>query len=303
MSLTLLLKEGQAHDGHGPHGGASAAPGGEAGAGSVDPAFFTGWDAALAAVSLVLLAGYGLAAWRLRRFGWGPSHRAVFAGVMGVVVALVAAASPLVVATGRGSHLAFMVQLELLMNVAPPLVLIGLSPMLDRVPSAKKGSAGRSRMPIFALGLGAWLCAMYAWHLPALHALGMGSRAAVAVQLSSFAVAGLLFWLPMVGSPRVSGRVGVVGKLVYLALAQVGAGVLAAALIWSPAELYAHGQAAGLFGLSALADQRLSGVVMMVMDMLVASTVAGWIFLKASAEPGRRGSSPAIEREALWRST
>jgi hypothetical protein len=47
-----------------------------------------------------------------------------------------------------------------------------------------------------------------------------------------------------------------------------------------------------------LVDQRLSGAVMMVADMLVASTVAGWVILGALS--GSRGRdhpkpSPVVE--------
>jgi hypothetical protein len=52
------------------------------------------------------------------------------------------------------------------------------------------------------------------------------------------------------------------------------------------------------WGISALLDQRLSGAVMMVADMLVASTVAGWVILGALS--GSRGRdhpkpSPVVE--------
>ena len=271
-------------------GGAHEAPGGAGGsladdaASSQDPLSFAGWDAALALLALAALAVYALVVWRSRR---GADRPMALAFVAGLAVASFAAASPLGSLVERGSHLAYMVQLEVLMNVAPPLFVLGLRPVLRFAKGPLAYGLSRAA-PMF--GLGIWLLAVYAPHLPMLHTLVLGSPVAYALQLAGFAVAGTLFWVPIVGSEGMRLR----GKLAYLALAQAGAGVLAALLIWYPGPIYAHDHGTLPFDLSALADQRLSGVVMMVADMVVASTVAGWLFLRELAAMGRR-PSPATE--------
>ncbi len=277
-----------AHETHGAAGGAGGhgGPGADlasGGGGSQELLTFAGWNTALA---LVALAGLAFVAWRSRR-GLDPLPAVALAA--GIVVACLAAASPLGSLVARGSHLAYMLQLELLLNVAPPLFAVGLLAVLR--PAGFLPAKDDSRAyTVAAAGLGFWLLAMYVPHLPAVHSVVLGFPTAYALQLAGFVLAGTLFWLPVVGSGGMSLR----GKLAYLAFAQVGAGLLAALLIWSPGLVYDHQHGVMPFGLSAVADQRLSGVVMMVMDMLAASTAAGWLFVRAAARPERR-LRPATE--------
>jgi cytochrome c oxidase assembly factor CtaG len=243
------------------------------------------WDVPL----LVLLAAtFAVYASLARRSERGTYGEAVFAG--GLALVFFALWMPVTSLALRGSHLAYMLQMEVLVGVAPVLLLLGLRPLLG---------AKRSFLALPAVvPLGVWLLAIYAWHLPYLHALAMQFGAVYMVQLLSFLGAGLLFWWFVI-SPGTS-EMRPLGKLAYLAAAQAGAGLLAAVLIWSPEALYHHQHAAASlpWGISALLDQRLSGAVMMVADMLVASTVAGWVILGAlngSEGRDRSKSSPAVE--------
>jgi len=234
-----------------------------------------GWDAALSVAALVALGGL----WLISRRGAAPGWRIPPVSVAGLAVAALAASSTVGALAGRGSHLAFMAQLELLMNVVPVLLLLGLAPIL-RV----RTDRNRTRTVSPLLGMGAWLLVMYASHLPAVHGLLMASPGAYALLLLAFLASGLLFWWPVLAG----GAMGPAGKLGYLALAQASAGLLAAVLIWSPAPLYDHGATRTVpFGLTPLLDQRLSGAAMMVLDMLVASTVAAWIFVRGLAGAAR----------------
>jgi putative membrane protein len=283
-----MLHEGHGHGTHSPHAGhgqhAAGADGASGAADSqgstLDLLAVTGWDAALATVALVALGGLWLTSRRNAAAGW----RIPPVSLAGLAVAVLAASSPAGSLVGRGSHLTFMAQLEVLMNVAPVLILLGLAPILRA--RAGRTLAWKAASPAF--GLGAWLLVMYASHLPVVHGLVMGSPGAYALLLLAFLLSGLLFWWPVL----VDGGVRPLGKLGYLALAQAGAGVLAAVLIWSPAPLYDHGAAGTVpFGLSPMLDQRLSGAAMMVLDMLVASTVAAWIFVRGLAGAARASAA------------
>jgi len=243
------------------------------------------WDVPLV---VLLVAVFVLYASLARRSGRGTHGEAVFAG--GLTLIFYALWTPVNSLVSQGSHLAYMLQMEVLVGVAPVLLLLGLRPLLGPKPSFLVLPA--------VVPLGGWLLAVYAWHLPYPHALVMQSGAVYVVQLLSFLGAGLLFWWPVI-SPGAS-RMGPLSKLIYLAAEQAGAGLLAAVLIWSPEAIYHHQHAmASLpWGISALLDQRLSGVFMMVADMLVASTVAGWVILGSlNGSEGRDHpkSSPAVE--------
>lgn len=242
------------------------------------------WDAPLLAVLITMLACYFFL---LRRTSRGerssPDRRSALALVLGLSFVFVGVSSPFVFLR-EGSHLGYMLQLELLMSVSPPLLLLGLRPVLSLLPKGRfRGVLSRlGSLP--ALTLAIWLLVIYAWHIPALHLSGMMgtySQFVYPLQLASYVAAGLLFWWPVVGSVDRPGKMSLLGKLGYLALAQVGAALLAMLLIFYPYLVYDHGPITQPFGLSAIVDQRVSGVAMMVVDMMVASTVAGWIVLQA----------------------
>lgn len=253
-----------------------------------------GWDATLGLIALAALGG----CWLLVRLRRGRVSGGLNAPVLflGLVIAFFAAASPLVSLAVRGSHVAYMTQLELLISVSPVLLVLGLRPFLL---SGMGGLRWATSGAVLALALGIWLLVMYGWHLPAMHALAMGSRTVYALQLLSFLAAGTLFWLPVVALEGI----GLPRKLGYLALAQAGAGVLAAVLIWYPGPIYEHQHGALPFGLSHLADQRISGAVMMVVDMLVASTVAGWILLRGPVGAERQRRPSSASEGGTWRVT
>lgn len=271
----------QAHAAHGAHHTADT---------TGDWLAFTVWDAVLLAALLAALAGYMLLARQRRGGARGSGRRTAFAFTLGLVAVFAAASSPFIFLK-ENSHLGYMLQLELMMSVAPPLLLLGLRPLLAPVFERSDSAHLLPRLGTApALTLGVWLATVYAWHLPALHMLGMHSWLANPMQLTSYAVAGLLFWWPVIRTVDRPGGMSLLAKLGYLALAQVGAALLAALLIFYPEVIYAHGAITQPFGLSALADQKISGAVMMVVDMAVASTAAGWILLRTLEVIDRRES-------------
>jgi cytochrome c oxidase assembly factor CtaG len=242
------------------------------------------WDAPLLVVLITMLAAYLFLLWRTsREERSGADKRSALAFILGLTVVFVGISSPFVFLRA-GSHLGYMVQLELLMSLSPPLLLLGLRPVLGLLPEGRFTS-GLSRLSLVpALTLLIWLLVIYAWHIPTLHMMGrMGTYSQVVypVQLASYVVAGLLFWWPIIGPVERFGGMRLPGKLGYLALAQVGAALLAALLIFYPHLIYDHGPITQPFGLSAMTDQKVSGVAMMVVDMMVASTVAGWLVLRS----------------------
>lgn len=271
----------QAHAAHGTHDVADT---------TSDWLAFTVWDAVLLAALLAVLAGYVLLTRRTRGGARDFERRAAFAFVLGLGAAFAAASSPFIFLK-EGSHLGYMMQLELMMGLSPPLLLLGLRPLLAPVFERSDSANLLSRLgSVPALTLGVWLLTVYAWHAPALHMLGMHSWLVNPIQLTSYAVAGLLFWWPVIRTVDRPGGMSLLAKLGYLALAQAGAALLAALLIFYPEVIYAHGAITQPFGLSALVDQKVSGAVMMVVDMAVASTVGGWILLRALADTGWRES-------------
>jgi putative membrane protein len=264
------------------------------------------WDAPVLLGLGVAALGYAFVAWRLWRKAGRFDGRAAAAWALGLMVVFVALESPLDAVAEDRLVSAHMLQHGLLMSVSPPLLLLGLyprlvvpytRPVLKPLLSNPRAHAALRVATAPALALGLWLAILYAWHLPALYEGALRSEALHVGQHLFFVNAGLLFWLPVIEPVPTLARMKPLAKLGYLAAGQVGTALLAAALLWGP-EIYPfYGPLDTLWGLSREADQRLAGLVMMVVDMLVALTFAGWIVARTLAEAERRGRrlSPAVE--------
>jgi putative membrane protein len=265
------------------------------------------WGADPAVVGGLYAAGAGYV-WLARRrtAGARARHRGATASFLaGLVVVYVALESPLdALASGRLLS-AHMVQHELLMSVAPPLLLLGVYPELIARPSrALLRWAARQHRTVAVLGsapllFALWLGLLYAWHAPRLYELALFSERWHIAQHASFLLAGLVFWLPALGSLPGLVRLRPAGVLAYLGLAQVGVGLLAALFIWSPVPLYpAYDGLPTLLGLTRAADQRLAGALMVAIDMTVTLAVAAWVVLRTLTRSGQ-GLQPPLDRGRL----
>jgi cytochrome c oxidase assembly factor CtaG len=268
------------------------------------------WEPTVLLGLVVAILGYGLLAWRLWQASGRFDGRAAVAWALGLLVVLVALQSPLDAVAGERLLSAHMLQHGLLMSVAPLLLLLGLYPRLV-VPFTRPVVRPLLRnhrthallrvasMP--ALALGVWLAVLYAWHVPALYELALRNETVHVVEHLFFVNVGLLFWLPVIQPVPALVRMSLPAKLAYLAAGQVGTACLAAALIWGPLLYPFYDASRALWGLSAAADQRIAGLTMMVVDMLVALSAAGWVVFRALATAERRERarsklSPAAER-------
>ena len=123
--------------------------------------------------------------------------------VAGVVAALlliwIAIASPLAT-LHHASLTAHMLQHLLLMSVAPPLVWL----YLPAVPTPQRWRKIQRAMTHPALCWWAATIVLVAWHVPALFTLAVESRAWHVVQQTSFLIAGLLFWWPVIRPWRIA---------------------------------------------------------------------------------------------------
>jgi putative membrane protein len=226
----------------------------------------------------------------------------------GWTVLAAALASPLD-AAGSLSFAAHMVQHELLMIVAAPLLVMGrpLGVWLWAWPAAtRRGGGGLTRLrPLHAAWAGltrplnAWVlhfAALWLWHVPALFQLALLHPGWHALQHASFLFPALLFWWSVLGE----GRAARANVLAYLFTTMLHTGALGAlfalsATVWYPA----YGGSAAEYGLSALEDQQLGGLIMWVpggLAYLIAALLlcAGWLAPQPAAKVkvNRRGSRP-----------
>lgn len=249
---------------------------GDAVAGSPWPWNTEPWLLALMAASVLF---YTRGVWRLwAHAGWGRgiAPRTVAAFGCGWLALLAALVSPL---DALGSRLfsAHMVQHELLMVVAAPLLVVG-RPLAAWTWAF--GTTGRQRIgrwvattslaapwsaltdPVVAWALHA--VALWAWHVPAFFDAALRHEGLHVLQHASFLVSALFFWWSALGrDPRSAHGAGqAVGALFTTMLHTAALGAL---LSLSPMPWYlGYGPAATALGIDALEDQQLGGLVMWV---------------------------------------
>jgi putative membrane protein len=232
------------------------------------------------AVAVVAALLFAQASIRLRRRGRadlaGWDRAALFA--LGLGVTLAALLGPLdriaeskLLAAHMGQHVLIGDLAPALLTVAvrgPLLVFLLPAPVLSQVARGRR-LLGALLRPRVAFGL--WAANLAVWHVPYLYDLALRHQALHDFEHLCWVVAGLLVWTLLVdpGSHR---RLSVGGR-VALAAALFAAGqVLTDVLVFAFHPLYPAYH--GAYGLSALTDQQLSGVVMMVEQLLTLGTLA-----------------------------
>jgi putative membrane protein len=263
---------------------------------------FEPWLLACLALSAALYARGVGRLWRHAGTGRGvtPARVAAFAG--GWLVLGLAVATPLD-PLGNRLFLAHMVQHELLMIVAAPLLVLGrpLAVWAWALPiGGRRTLGGFFRRPGWRVpwrlatgALGAWLLhalALWLWHVPALFEAALANEAVHALQHSSFLLTALLFWWSVLGARTRSAR-GVAVLSLFTTMVHTGA--LGALLTLSPVAWYpSYAASAPAFGLDALEDQQLGGLVMWVPAGLV-YVVCGLVLAALwRAGPGRPRPAP-----------
>jgi putative membrane protein len=221
----------------------------------------------------------------------------------GWIVSVLALISPLH-ALSEQLFVAHMVQHELLMVLAAPLLVVGrpLVPMLWALPSrGRRRVGGLTRRPALRASwrfvsrpIVAFLihgAAIWLWHVPALFQATLRSDAIHALQHLSFFGTALLFWWTVVHAHAPGGRARAVsfgGAVLLLFGTALHSGALGALLTFSRTLWYpAYGSAARAWGLTALEDQQLAGLVMWIpatFAYLVAALFLFAAWLRASEE-------------------
>jgi cytochrome c oxidase assembly factor CtaG len=233
---------------------------------------------ALAAAAALLMLQ---AVVRLRRRGRedlaGWDRVALFA--LGLAVILFALVGPLDRLADQKLLSAHMGQHVLIGDLGPALLVLALrGPLLvfflPATVLAPLARSGRVRSALAALlrprvAFSLWAGNLAVWHIPWLYDLALRHQALHDFEHACWTVFGTLLWTLLVdpgGHKRLS-----IGGRVALAAAMFGAGeVLSDVLVFSLSPLYPYYH--GAYGISALTDQKLAGIVMMVEQLTTLAT-------------------------------
>jgi cytochrome c oxidase assembly factor CtaG len=233
--------------------------------------------------SLTLSAGlYGLGALRLhRRSGAGRETLRRRAGLFtaGWLALVLAAVSPLHEA-GAQSFSLHMIEHELLMLVAAPLLVMArpLGAMIWAFPASARrtlAATGRWRWlqgvgevltgPVTATLLQA--AVLWIWHAPGLFELALTEEPWHVAQHLSFLISALFFWQAVL----IPGRGGVGLAALCLFATSIVAGALGALMAFSQSPWYARYALLGMapFGLTPTEDQQMAGLLMWIPGGLI----------------------------------
>jgi putative membrane protein len=212
------------------------------------------------------------------------------AGWFALVIALVSPLHPL----GEVLFSAHMTQHELLMLVAAPLTVLGkpLIAFLWALPVSWSRRLGRwtkakwfqNLWAALTKPLNAWAIhavSLWVWHAPSLFQSTLSSNLVHTVQHIFFLGSALLFWWALIHGPH--GAMGYGVAALYVFTTSVHSGALGALLTFAGTVVYpVYSQTTGSWGLTALEDQQLGGLIMWVPAGLVyiiagLALCAGWL--------------------------
>jgi putative membrane protein len=245
-----------------------------------------------APIVLIALAAYGYVytrRWRTAHREGGeraaPKWRLAmwWLGILALFVALISPIDRL----GEQLATAHMVQHLILADIAPILFTLALTKWILRPATRHVHRIERAAGPFGhpAFGVVAYVGAMWLWHVPALYNAALEHSAVHVLEHLSFAAAGLLYWWHLLSPIRSRMRLGGIGPILYMASTKILVGFLGILLTFSSTVLYDFYETGGTrWGLSALDDQHVAGLVMALEQSLVMGVALAYLFFRMLAE-------------------
>ncbi len=252
-----------------------------------EPSLLTSWTLEplqLAPIALIAVA-YVLRARTLARRGQPVPGWRIALFTLGIVLLLLAVASP-VATIGEEELFSFhMTQHLLIGDLAPLCLLAGLTGPLLRPILALPGVM-RLRVlanPFVAFPI--WTANLVVWHLPVFYEAAVRHSAVHAVEHVAFFSAGIVLWLPVLETLPAPEWFGTGAKLGYVVGVRLVATIVGNVFIWGGAAFYdVYDTGDEYLGLSPDADQSLAGSLMMLEGSIVTIVALAWLFLRLAQE-------------------
>jgi cytochrome c oxidase assembly factor CtaG len=199
----------------------------------------------------------------------------------GFAVALIALVSPLDWYGENRLLWVHMIQHLMLGDIAPLLVVLGLTgpmlrPLLALRPIQKLRGVAH---PLVALSL--WIVDLFVWHAPFLYERALRHDGIHALEHVCFFFFGALMWAAVIEPLPGPAWFGNGWKAVYTLVVRTAGAVLANIFIWDNHPIYSyyvavqHGT-----GISTVGDQRTAGAIMFIEGSVVTLLAFGWLFVR-----------------------
>ncbi len=227
---------------------------------------------------------------RWRAVEAAPLRLASFLGGMALV--LVALISP-VDRLAEQLFFMHMVQHLLLIDLAPILVLLGLTKVILRPLTRRlmrlEQAAGPLAHPVFAIAF--YVAMMWIWHIPAMYDAALEHPVVHVLEHLAFGIAGGLYWWHLLSPIRSRKRLDGMGPVVYMVATKVLVGLLGVGLAFAPHAIYDFYERQPIYSppsLSPGTDQAIGGLVMATEQSIVMGIALVYLFVRALAESDRK---------------
>ncbi len=238
-------------------------------------------------LTLLYLAGWHRARTRGERHRPGIGRLILYAcGLLAIVAALVSPIDKL----GEQLLVMHMLQHVLLLDLAPILLILGLTKVLLRPATrrlqAVEHRAGPLAHPAFAVI--AYASLMWLWHIPRMYDLALGHEWIHALEHACFFAAGSLYWWHILSPIRSRQRLHGLGPVLYMVSTKLLVGILGIVLAFAPHAIYAYYKHnPHYWGLTPGQDQSLAGLLMALEQSVVMGVALVWLFIRMLNESER----------------
>jgi cytochrome c oxidase assembly factor CtaG len=241
---------------------------------------------------VVFLAVVYLGGWRRARESAGAraasyGRMTVFAcGLLAILAALVSPIDRL----GEQLMLMHMLQHILLLDIAPILLILGLTKILLRPATRRlttiERRSGYLAHPAFAVI--AYAGFMWLWHIPAMYDLALRHDGIHVLEHVCFALAGAFYWWHLLSPIRGRMRLGGMGPVLYMVSTKLLVGLLGLVLAFAPTAIYPfYEHQPHYWGLTPGEDQNMAGLLMALEQSIVMGIALVYLFVRMLAESER----------------
>jgi putative membrane protein len=223
-------------------------------------------------------------------------HALAFAGA--ILALLAALVSPIDALGEEYLFSAHMLQHVLLGDIAPLLLLLSLSRVMLRPVTRRLMGIERALGPLASpvTAIVVWLGTMYLWHIPALYDAALEHPLVHVLEHFSFFAAGLALWWPLIQPIPMRRSLTGLQPLAYIAVAKGSLAALGLVLAWSSTAFYPFYESVPrIWDLTAVEDQNVAGVIMMVEQSMTLVLVLVWVFVRMLT----RSEEDELRRERL----
>jgi cytochrome c oxidase assembly factor CtaG len=205
----------------------------------------------------------------------GTGRRVLFA--LGLACIVVPLNSPLETIAVHYLLLAHLAQNAISADIAPPLLILGLTPLAREAIERRGGRPLQTlNNPFYALVI--WLVCWYGIHLAVVYDFLLGHQLLLNVEHLTLISAGLIFWWPVLSGTARS--LEAPAGLLYLFVAFATSAFLGLALTFLPSFYTYYQHTPRLWGFSPDSDQNVGGSIMTGEQSAVIVAGMCWVFFR-----------------------